>query len=95
MTEASWCMRCHHMIVRNGRNGYVHYSDDDWAGPASECGCIADLTRCVPETAAVLTRFARSVSSLASAVASFSATASESAGAWASLASAVKPEEKT
>jgi hypothetical protein len=69
------------MIVRDGRRGYVHASDDDWAGPASECGCAGDLTRCVPEAAPAMTRLARSLASVTAAFASFSTTAAETTGA--------------
>lgn len=47
-SPGTWCARCHHLIV-SGRSGWVHASDDDWAGQYSECPCISELRGCVPE----------------------------------------------
>jgi hypothetical protein len=52
----TWCAACRHMIVKDGRRGYVHASDDDWAKPAItsdgrhlyDCSCAASLRPCKP-----------------------------------------------
>jgi hypothetical protein len=53
--RVAWCHRCHHAIERMGggitQGRWGHVSDDDWAGPDSECQCTWDLLACSPRTA--------------------------------------------
>ena len=91
--DAWWCARCHHMLALDGKQ-YLHFSDDDWAGPGSECCCATDLVPCRPEAGA-FRRVTAPLHALSTAVGWFSGTVSTAAGQWASLASAIaEPEEK-
>ena len=44
----SWCVLCHHAIVPAEDGGWGHCSNDDWAGPDSECTCAWSLVPCRP-----------------------------------------------
>jgi hypothetical protein len=47
--KIEWCGRCRHAITPVRGGAWGHVSDDDWAGPDSECMCSWRPVPCVPE----------------------------------------------